>query len=150
MKAMPGYAIAARLVMETRVDDWRLFARATIHEMPHQPYDTHSPEFWAAVEPLKSDAFLMKRFENHDLNRGYKDWSGYVGESCTDAMERAGYLGRIRSGAAVERTVRPGRRRRDARSGPSASRRAGFCRTVRDATKALGVEISGVLAGDHF
>lgn len=77
-----------RFIMETRVIDPEAFARATIHELLHQPYDVNNAEFWAAVDTLKHDPFVVQRFETHDINRGYNDWAGYIGESCTDVAEQ--------------------------------------------------------------
>ncbi len=77
-----------RFIMETRVTDPAAMARATIHELLHQPFDVNSAEFWAAVDTFKSDPFVMQHFETHDVNRGYNDWQGYIGESCTDVAEQ--------------------------------------------------------------
>lgn len=77
-----------RFIMETRVIDPAAFARATIHELLHQPYDVNNAEFWAAVDTLQNDPFVMQHFETHDMNRGYNDWPGYIGESCTDVAEQ--------------------------------------------------------------
>ena len=77
-----------RFIMETRVTDPEAFARATIHELLHQPYDVNNAEFWAAVDTFKHDPFVVQHFETHDMNRGYNDWEGYIGESCTDVAEQ--------------------------------------------------------------
>lgn len=77
-----------RFIMETRVTDTAAFVRATIHELLHQPYDVNSAEFWAALDTLRTDPFVAQHFETHDVNRGYNDWQGYVGESCTDVAEQ--------------------------------------------------------------
>lgn len=77
-----------RFIMETRVIEPAAFARATVHELLHQPYDVNNAAFWAAVDTLKRDPFVVQRFETHDINRGYNDWEGYIGESCTDVAEQ--------------------------------------------------------------
>lgn len=43
----------------------------------------------APTSPVVSDVpFVAQHFETHDVNRGYNDWQGYVGESCTDVAEQ--------------------------------------------------------------
>ncbi|RPI33226.1 MAG: hypothetical protein EHM70_06665 [Chloroflexota bacterium] len=77
-----------RFIMETRSPNVPLFVRTAVHELLHQPYDVNSQEFWDAIDTLQLDEYLMQRFEGQTSSMGYKDWEGYVGESCTDGLEQ--------------------------------------------------------------
>ena len=68
---------------------FRVVLRNAIHEMMHPPYDlAHDAGLRAALQSLRSDAFLMNKVEHHNPSFGYNTLEGLEEEDCVQALEQ--------------------------------------------------------------
>jgi hypothetical protein len=68
---------------------FRIVLRNAIHEMMHPPYDlAHDAALRAALQSLRSDAFLMDKVEHHNPSFGYNTLEGLEEEDCVQALEQ--------------------------------------------------------------
>lgn len=68
---------------------FRIVLRNAIHEMMHPPYDlANDHDLKAALESLRSDAFLMDKVEHHNRSFGYNTLEGLEEEDCVQALEQ--------------------------------------------------------------
>lgn len=68
---------------------FRIVLRNAIHEMMHPPYDlAHDADLRAALQSVRSDAFLMDKVEHHNRSFGYNSLEGMEEEDCVQALEQ--------------------------------------------------------------
>ena len=68
---------------------FRIVLRNAIHEMMHPPYDlANNPDLRAALQSLRSDAFLMDKVEHHNRSYGYNSLEGLEEEDCVQSLEQ--------------------------------------------------------------
>jgi hypothetical protein len=68
---------------------FRIVLRNAIHEMMHPPYDlANDPDLRAALQSLRSDAFLMDKVEHHNRSYGYNTLEGLEEEDSVQALEQ--------------------------------------------------------------